>query len=557
MEEKTEKTRSAYKETILKINSFLDTIGASGNAVEYAKAWIDPSIQNDRIKNIGTLPIHYSKEDINLFLENAPNYERSLAQVSQSTRWTNYPYFKVAKSYADMLTYRHYSFPQFSSDEDFSSKGFEREYRLVDSLEKKFFNSLSPQGIAQQAMEEGKVFYVPRYDVDKSHNKINYAFLQRLPQNRTRIIGYNNVSRYTLSFDLMYFTQLGTDPKQFGDLFDPYLDDFYDFINSGNVKKNPKKYAYASGFKPSAEALQKIKSKNNKSVEVWSQDGRWMYYVALPIDRVFTFEIDSSTPVVVSPLASLMLTFLQQHQYEACQLSLVTNPLIKIFTGEIPYRDENLTADDDEIRLSPGGRKLYEAYWNELMRLTNTGGTAMYSAPFQNIRSHDFPAAANANETSSSFLQYGMEKTGLTALIPVTDKPAQGTGVFSGKLEAQFPKAIYDCFTRMMESIYATLNLAFEWNFKMFGDIYNDGQTRQDAEKELAIGDMHQRFILAAMDGVSLLDKITMSKMAKALHYEDYLIPPQTAYTQGGGRPTGTQEQQIESQTRDGAPTQK
>ena len=556
MEEKTEKTTSGYKETIMKINSFLESVGAMGDPAVYVKSAIDPSIQNDRVKRIGTLPIQYTKEDINLFLENAPNYERNLAQVSQSTRWTNYPYFKVGKTYADMLTYHHYSFPLFSS-EDFSSKGFEREYRLVDSLEKKFFNALSPQGIAQQAMEEGKVFYVPRYDVDKSHNKVNYAFLQRLPQGRTRIIGYNNVSKYTLSFDLMYFTQMGTDPKQFGDLFDPYLDDFYDFINSGTVKKSPKKYAYAARFTPSQAAIQKIKEKNNSSVEVWSQDGRWMYYVALPIDRAFTFEIDSSTPVVVSPLASLMLTFLQQHQYEACQLSLVTNPLIKIFTGEIPYRDENLTADDDEIRLSPGGRKLYEAYWNELMRLTNTGGTAMFSAPFQNIRSHDFPAAANANETSSSFLQYGMEKTGLTALIPVTDKPAQGTGVFSGKIESRYPMAIYDCFTRMMESIYESLNLEYDWNFRMFGDVYNDGQTRADAQKELALGDLHQRYILAAMDGVSLLDKIAMSKMVKALKYEEYLIPPQTAYTQGGGRPTGTQEQQIESQTRDGAPTQK
>ncbi|MCH5315475.1 MAG: hypothetical protein J1E81_06145 [Eubacterium sp.] len=505
-----------------------------------------PNIQNARVKAINPLPADVTKEELGEFLRNPQNSELPLQQVSEGLKWTNYSWFKTIKSYADMLQFHSYALPIADEIKD---ETVMREGRLVDKLLKKADLRSVGHKIAGQAETQGKVYYMPRYSVDKSHNAVNSFFLQEIPKGWTTIIGFNNISKYTVSFNLMYFMTPGTDYRQFGDLFTPYMEDFNEWVTSGDRKAFREKHVYYA-------------SRNNtefeSEVRAWAQDGRWYYYVSLPIDRVFTFEIDDTTAIVASPLAGLMQTFTQQSDYEAAQLSLIMNPLIKIFTGEIPYYNSNEAKEDDGFRLSVEMRAVFEAFFRQMMVETNTGGAAFYTAPVQNIKSHDYAESANANDISQSFLNYGVSKSGLSSLVATTPDPHQGFQEYAGKLESKYSQVVYRDFERMLNYILFTLNLNYEWRVQVFGDIYSDNQVRANALKELDKGDLSQYFVLAALDDVSVFDKVTMNKIVHKSGLLELLQPPPSANTQSsktaaksdtGGAPTKTETEITETKT--------
>lgn len=515
-----------------------------------------PSVQNSRVKAISPLPADFTKEELGEFLRKPAQSELPLQQVAEGLKWTAYPFYKIGKSYQDIPTYKNYVIPQYIDNETVKTENFKRELKLVDKVRKACNIPEIGHKVTGQAMMQGKVFYIMRSNIDKSHNKVNTIFFQELPKSWSVIIGFNNISTYTLSFNLMYFLQPGTDYRQFGDLFEPYMNEFDAWLSTPEserkISKRGEKFVYAA--------------RNNATVEgerrTWQQNGRWFYYVSLPIDRVWTFEIDDTTPIVASPLSGLMQTFAQQADYEAAQLSLILNPLIKIFTGEMPYYQSNSARDDDGYRLSRTGRELFTAYWNALMAQTNTSGTAFYMAPVENIRSHDYAESANANQISQSFLTYGMSKTGLSGIVPITDRPTQGTAEISAKLEAKYPQCIYRTLEKMINYLLDSLNLSYEWRVHIFGDIYSDEITRANALKELDKGDLSQYFILAALNDQSVLDKVAMCDVVSGVGLLDRLQVPQTAYTQSnksqpqsdtGGAPTKTesevQDTKIEKQT--------
>lgn len=500
-----------------------------------------PQLQNARVKAISSLPVDYTKEDIGAFLRNPYGNESALRQTAEVLRWTAYPFFKIGKTYQDIATYRYYSAPLYLSAGEAESKEFVREATLIDKLTRALSPNVYAHKITGQVMSAGKVFYTLRVSVDKPHNAVNHAFMQQLPQDWCTIIGYNSVSGYTVSFNMMYFLTPGTDWRQYGDLFAPYVDDFEKmFVRPEGKSKG--EYAYASRTRRGHT----VESPNGKMQfypvnvnaagagrpQVWEQNGRWMYYVSLPIEKVWTFEIDDATPATASPLSGLMLTYAQQSDYEAAQLSLLLNPLIKIFTGEMPYYDSKVTQKDDAYRLSNGGRIMFQALFDQLMARNNTAGTTFFMAPVENIKSHDFAESANANDISESFNRYGMEKAGLTGLIPATDDVKASQVDVAAKLESRFATAtIYAQFERMMNWLYSALNLRYEWQFKMFGSALTEAADRDNALRAIANGDISAHFVLAALDGESWLTKISQMQVVKASGMLDMLIPPLTSYT--------------------------
>lgn len=552
--------KSSYSAVFEKFNNIISTYGtlpidniyaAFGRAVSY---WNNvPSIQNARIKALSPLPCDYSKEMLNQFLTAPQNSEFELQQIAEGLRWTNYRWFKDIKSYADMLQFHTLILPQHATADEIKSDGFKREYRLIYKLIQALMTKQTGRKTAMQSGTQGKVFYVSRYSVDKSHNKVNTFFIQPLPKRWCTIIGENNISGWTVSFNLMYFMTPGTDYRQFGDLFDPYMKDFNDWVTADTRTAFKKKFIYAS--RNNADSFE-------YEAKVWQQNGRWLYYVSLPIDRVWTFDIDNSTAIVASPFSGNMQTVAQQADYEAAQLSLVLNPLIKIFTGEIPYHKSNEAKEDDGFRLTYGGRATFEAFWDQLMARNNTSGTAFFTAPVENIKSHDYAESANANEISNSFLTYSENKTGLNALIPITDRPSQGTAEISAKLESQFYQNIYRQFERMLNYIIESLNLNYEWRVQLFGDIYSDELVRSHALKLIDKGDLYGFYLLCALDDISIYERTNINGIVSDSGLMELLQVPQTAYTQSGksttksdtgGAPTkdtgAVAETKIEKQT--------
>ena len=520
-------TKSSWEETLARFNSImgqfaglpLDSFyGVFGRAMSNMAP-----IQNSRIKAISPLPCDYTKYDLGEFLRKPQSNETALQQVAEGLRWSTYSFQKLVKSYADMLEFHSIVLPQYVMSDEIKSDAFKREVRLVDKFIKKV--SLKEEGrkIAMQAETQGKVYYVPRYSVDKSHNEVNYFFLQELPKQWCTIIGKNSVSGWTVSFDLMYFSQIGTDFRQFGDLFEPYMTAFATWQK--DKKSFRGKYIYAT----------RNNAREESEVKAWMQNGRWFYYVSLPIERVWTFEIDKSTAIVASPLAGLMQTFAQQADYEAAQLPVILNSLIKIFTGEIPYNDRDNATQEDSYKLSIGGLRYFVEQFNSLMRANQTAGVGFYGAPFQNIRAWDYPEASNANEISRSYLSYGLAKSGAQGVIPIDDRPTEEAVKASEKLEPKYAQSIYGTFERMLNFILnEDLSLRFSWKVKIFGDIYSDEQVRADCLKLIDKGSTYSYLTLCALDDISLLDMLSMSDMVNESGLLDKLRVPPTSFTQSG-----------------------
>lgn len=498
-----------------------------------------PEIQNKRVKGISSLPVNFTKEEIGTFLRSPYGHEMALRQTSEILRWTAYPYFKITKTYQDIPTYRNYIKPLYLTKDAPKTDDFKREAYLLDKFCKTLNPSMYAHKITGQAVSQGKVFYTPRYSVDKTHNQINYAMLQQLPEDWCYIIGYNNVSGYTVSFNMMYFMEPGTDPKAFGDLFDPYLDDFNNMFEEGQ-RGSRKKFAYAE--KQNVIRIGKNKSyyfdasRVNVAGEgnpyVFKQDGRWMYYVTLPIDRVWTFEIDDTNPAVISPLSGLMLTYAQQSSFEQVQLSLLLNPLSLFLTGEIETFDNDVSMKADQYKVSNDARVMFETLFYNMLSSNNTSGVGLFTAPLKNFKSHTFPESANANDISETFNRYGMEKAGLAGLIPVTDDVKASQVAASEKIESRFSAStIYPQFCRMMNWIIGSLNLKYQWSFEMFGTIFTEEEIRKNAQTAISNGDISAHFILSALDGNSWIDKLSMMYSIKESGMLDMLIPPITSYT--------------------------
>lgn len=504
----------------------------------------NPQIQNARIKGIPALPVEYDKDQIGEFLRQPYSHETELEETAEILRWTNYPFYKIIKTYQDINTAKYYAHPVESADE-WDESTFKREMRLIDRFNKRIKPTETVHELIGEALIAGKVAYYLRKSVDKPHNQVNYAFLQRLPQRWCKIIGGNNVSKYTVSFNMMYFMTPGATPAQFGDLFDRYFNDFAEMFEEAN-------YSTRRSYLRQDEVLYKnrklrfcpenLKANAAGDPRVFKQNGRWAYWISLPVEDIWVFEIDDTTPAMISPLAGLFLTYAQQSDFEQAQLSNVISPLIMFITAEVPYFENAGTKKDDDYRLSNAGRVYFTGEFDEMLAQNNTSGVGFFPGPFKNFKTHTYPEAANANEIAQKYSIYSVGKSGLGALLPTDDDIKAAQVDSSQKLESAYAGAIYRQFERMMNHVYESLNLKIEWRFVMFGSVYTDEATRDKARKALELGDTSAMYILSALDGQSLNDKLSMLKGVESIGIMDKLRIPETAYTQSRKTSSGTGE---------------
>lgn len=321
-------------------------------------------------------------------------------------------------------------------------------------------------------------------------------------------MGMNNISKYTIAFDMMYFMQPGTDYTQFGDLFEPYMGVFANVAPQLPQYRN-KKFVYASGMER-LNALRDAVDQLPGKPEVYYQGGRWYYWVILPIDRVWTFEIDDTSKNVAPPLTGLFLSMTNIAKYEQVQLSLVQNPLIAMVLGEIPYRDDAGATQEDAYKLSPTGRRYYEALWYQMLSATNTTGVGFYLAPAENMQLVQLAEAPSANEISSNGYSYAMQKSGI-GIIPATTDPRAGTVQVSMQIECRFGELIYKQISRMMNYLYQSLGLRWRWEFVMFGSLATDDDRLKEAKDGMTLGILSSTMDYLAILGKRLTDDIAIS----------------------------------------------
>lgn len=501
-------------------------VSVFGGASEWGSALsANPYIQNRRVKAISTAPAGHTKDEVAEMLQTPEGNELGLRQVERALEYSAYPMFHTRKVYQDLLTYHSYITPNLPDDSAIGKDDFWREWKLLEKLKKTLDIKNVAHQIAGQALQSGKVFYTPRVSIDKSHNKINYAFIQQIPTDWTKIVGFNNKSKYTLAFNLFYFTQPGTDYRQFGDLFVPYIDEFSDFAESVRGVKAPSNYIFA--------AMDKVRkhSRNNAAPDAYYQNGRWYYWVVLPIDKVFTFEVDDANRTVAPPFTGLFIDMIQLAAYEAIQLQLVQNPLVAVLTGEIPYYDAKDMRLSDTYKLSPSGRDLFQAYWYQMLAESNTSGIGIFSAPFQNMQMHQLAEAPSAMNISSNGYAYTIAKAGLSGIVPVNDDTRAGLAQISLQIESKFAAQVYGGIERMMSCMFESFNLKYEWEFRMFGDMASDKDKEEQAQKAMTLGVLPAAIIYNALHDRSILDDIAWSTAIKKAGILDLRIPLTSSYS--------------------------
>ena len=517
------------------------------NSGRYGMA--NPYIQNRRVKQISSLPVNFTKDKVGEMLTKPYESEQPLRQVAHILEYTAYPLFHIRKVYQDMLTYHSYVMPKMVDSADTKKDEFMREWKLLEKLREEFKPKETAHQIVGQVGVEGKVFYYPRYSVDKSHNKVNYAFMQQLPSDWTKITGYNSVSKYTVAFNMMYFLQPGCVPEQFGDLFTPYL---YDF---SSVVQRPKgvgsTMVFAQKTRIDMQKFQLIQAQGDMpgQPDVYYQNGRWYYWVYLPADEVFTFEADDVSRTAISPFAGLFLNMIQLAQMEQIQLELIQNPLVSLLHGEIPYRDEKTAAGDDQYRLSNAGRLFFETVWYDMLQSNNTSGIGLYLAPAANLKLESLSEAPSAMDIVKQGYSDTMSQAGMGAIIPLGDDPKAGTAQISLQIESKFMQTVYRGYERMMNAIIKKLNPRYEWKFVMFGDISEDEKMLDRCMKGMEHGILPDTIIYNALLDRSILDDMCLSDAVYNSGILDKRIPLITSYSasqdksklppQSPGRPKG------------------
>lgn len=541
-QETAEKNYLTYQEFFKRMNAEYGDMPVSAIHAAFSRVspftsmyTANPFVQNRRVKSIESLPRDYGKDKIAEMLQDPLANESPLRQVSNILEYTAYPMLKLRTTYQDLLTYHYYAFPQNLQADEAKTEAFKREWRMVDKFTKEMQPARNARRIVGQCVRDGKVFYTPRVRVDKSHNKANYAFMQQLPQDWVKIVGFNDVSKYTVAFNMFYFLQPGTTVSQFGDLFDPYMQDFMSvFGDSARVSR--KGVIQASRNNVNTAQMFNLQQRSREgeiegTPDIINQNGTWFYWVYLPADRVWTFEIDDVKSVVVSPFTGLMLSMAQIAQYEQVQLEIVQNPLVSLVLGQLETYDAINPTESDPIKVSPTGRQFFETLFYQMLQSNNTGGIGIYPAPFKDMKLVSLPESPNANSISSAGYEYAMEKSGMSALIPTNSEARAGVAQISLKLESRYPQHIYWQFSRMMNILLEKMNNKWEWRFEMFGDIASDEALKKEAKEGMTLGILPMAMRYAALNDMSLLDDLSISNAVEGLGLLSKRLPLVTSYS--------------------------
>ena len=495
----------------------------------YSTMLSEPYIQNRRVKAYNTLPEDVSKDELVDMVRNPNENEQELRAVSSTLAFTTKTYDLIMQTYQDILTYDWYVHPTYTPNKvDAETK--KRDLFLAEKIVKTINPKQKGHEIVGKCVQYGKVFYTPRISVDKSHNKVNYAFLQQLPEDWVKIVGYNNgPGKYTIAFNLMYFLEPGADWRQFGDLFEPYIQIF------GQVVESVGRYVYSSekrSFRVNADAFSKLKANKTVGNPEWYVIGNTYYYwVNLPADRVITFEISDRTDAVVPPNTGLMVSMLSIPNYEAAQMEIILNPLTSIMTGEIPLFENKNIPNADPVAISPSQRDLFERFWYNMLSRNNTSGIGLYAAPYKNMKLQTISDTVSNTDIATTAVADQIQKSGLAALIPSTNDPKVGVAQISAMINAAYPKIVYRTFERMINEILESLNLKTPLRFEMFGDIFSREAELKAAKDGMTLGILNDTLKYDAMNNLTILDDMAISDFVHETGILDKRIPLISTYS--------------------------
>ena len=521
----------------------------------------DPYIQNARVKKISGQPFNGGdRQELEEAVKDPNSNEEVLRQYAQQLNTANYPLYRKNRMASDILTYHNYTIPL---DSKMSEKERVEDEILLASWRENFRPSYQFRRIASQVGIFGKVAYYYRQQTTRNINRakddiicftknaerVEGAFLQQLPLGWWKITGFTDKNIYKVSFNLMYFLQLGNSIEYFDEFFqdayknligteDSILLPIEGIPKDKNLTLKQKKALEKSlitiggkKYYPNGNAKLPV------NAELGCTNGTWFYWVELPADKCFVFSDQEATANVAPSDLGLFLQAKDLEAYSLLQQQLASLPLNSMVVGEIPFHQNNLSGNtNDDFRVTPETM----LFFNELFNTTAPAGTGVQGLPYTNLKLLQFEGVPNGSEVYMNALKQFLISTGLGSLFTLTEKPNEAQVKTAQILEARYANFIYEQFENFVAIVYKRhLKLNYRWEFHIFGDCFSDENTKTELKAGLSLGQSYLFPRYVAMEDFSTEGAIaTMDYLKDAKIYEKFILLP-NSYT-SSGRPENT-----------------
>ena len=516
-----------YKKVADKWNRIYNKYGSDVDYNAAMQTWYtsNPYVQNQRLKNLKSMPIFENREELESGLSNPGNSEMLMRETSWSLMTGTYAYYKMMKLYSDILTYNNYAYPCYVDASEMSTPRFKSDSKIVNMLLDKIQPAYTFRRIVLECLEEGKRAYVYRLGVNTTTGKenIDYFLLQELPSDWWKPVGKSNESYYVPSFNFTYFWQPGVSVYQFPPEFADYYAQVMGFVKKDSV---------------SGKWDVNIQEAKNRGFDPQFSNGEW--YLWHEIENGFVFSVDESNAWISPVFTGLFLSASDLQSYYTLQTQLTSIPLYGLVTGEIPI------AEDGKAGFTPNATKItpdmalgFEMKANSML----PPGVSFLSVPFENVKLQQFNEQVNSSIIYGRSLSQYLNNAGLGALYPTSDRPSVAQVQSSQKIESRFVDFMYRQFENFMYCLFQRLyhsenenkKLKYVWKFKIFGDVFSDKDHKSELFQALSIGANYLLPEFMSMHGLSIEAGNCLADYVKSLGIYTKMEVPVSAFNSKSG----------------------
>lgn len=431
----------------------------------------NPFLQNQRLKQISTMPGGMSDDEIAEALEAPQAYEQPLRGVGWDLANKQHLYYQILRLAADVPMYNYYKLPPLLEKEsDYSSKGFKEEDAYVDEWLETFNPKTTLKRVALETKREGKSTYLLRnsvYKDDKGERHVNYATFQKMPSNYIKLTAIGEHG-YIASFDMMLFMNPAFNTSQ----YPPFIRDIWNDLTGASeiIKVNTwGKYTVDVGKLANYEYKDAEGKLRHGIFE--SRMDRYLFWVQLPQDLCFTFASDSSHPWAVPDTIGLFQALKELSDYGTLAALVASTPLTAILTGEIETINDPNPGQDQTI-MNP---QTIAGFQNEFNSKTSTNVEALF-VPCKNLKLQSIPNQPSGSDIVTKATQNYIAQSGEGGILVATEKPSVAQVRGAQALEA----SKQDFVTRQFEDIlnmivHKHLGCQYRWKIFLWGDIYSFG----------------------------------------------------------------------------------
>ena len=552
MEKKAQKEIEALSQAWRNTFNKMAVMSRTEGTTQVVDKWnqLNPFLQNQRIKNIYSQAKKFSKTSISGFLENPANNETQLRSLGWANSSSQQVYYNILRRSADIPLYNYYKIPDLlDGGKKYSDPDFKFEDKLTDEWLETFNVPNTFKTIALEVKREGKSSYLLRNKIvgEGKNKKVDWCTLQKLPTEWVKITGKGELG-FTISFNFMYFTQLGNSPSFYGDYFKAVWDDL---IKKEIVKENKEMKKYDFDAEKAKDYSFTYEGITYKSIIEKERGQKFFFWVRIPYDICYTFGSDNSNPWVAPDTMGLMLKLQELTDYGTLAGLIASTPLTSVLTGEIEPIP-NPRAGKDESIFNP---ETVRGMMDQFNQATSTN-IECWLFPAKNIKLQQLNSDINSSDILNTATDNFITSSGDAGLTITTNKPNVAQVNVAKKLAASQQHYVTLQFENVMNFILQhKIGLTYRWKIKIWGDIFNITDDEKMLKELVAAGNIAVLPQLMSAHGMSMRDTKAVAEYIKTLNfYKEFMTYTQQSKHDMDMETTEEQEQKEEEKNAVGRP---